>query len=331
MSYFLAGDIGGTKTLLQIFKEGSVHEPLLRKSYSSVSYAGLEDIVSAFLVEANVSDVTAACFALAGPVSGRVASLTNLPWVVNADVLAARFGIERITLINDFEAVGLGVAAMEAADLLLLQQGVEQEQGLRVVVGAGTGLGVAWLNVQNGKYIVHPSEGGHLDFAPIDETQYELLRYLQQRHHHVSYERIVSGPGLVTIFEFLRDTNRAAPSVELAAAMSNGDAAAVISSFAREQQEEIAVKSLNLFTKIYGAFVGNIALVALPRGGIYIAGGIAAKISSQMQTGCFMQTFLDKGRFKDLLATLPMFIVLNPEIGLLGASVQAMESKQNYL
>ncbi|MEI7842146.1 MAG: glucokinase [Gallionellaceae bacterium] len=326
MALYLAGDIGGTKTLLQIFKEGSVREPLFRKSYSSAAHACLEDIVATFLAEAKLSNVKAACLALAGPVSGRVVSLTNLPWVVNADQLEARFGIERIKLINDFEAVGLGVAAMKQADLLSLQQGVEQGLGLRVVVGAGTGLGVAWLNVQNEKYIVHPSEGGHLDFAPIDETQYELLRYLQQRHHHVSYERIVSGPGLVTIYEFLRDTQRAVPSAEMITAMTEGDASAAISLFASEHQEPIAVKSLDLFTQIYGAFVGNIALVALPRGGIYIAGGIAAKISAQMQNGCFMQTFLDKGRFKDLLSTLPMFIVLNPDIGLLGASLQAVES-----
>jgi glucokinase len=326
MSYFLAGDIGGTKTLLQIFKEPGLREPLLRRSYSSAAYSSLDLIVADFLAEANVSDVAAACFALAGPVFGRIVSLTNLPWVVNADALATQFGIKSIKLINDFEAVGLGVAAMEEADLLSLQQGAKQEQGLRVVVGAGTGLGVAWLNMQDEKYIVHPSEGGHLDFAPIDETQYELLRYLQQRHQHVSYERIVSGPGLVTIFEFLRDTQRATPSAAIVAAMSGADAAATISLFASEQQEEIAVKALDLFTQIYGAFVGNIALVALPRGGIYIAGGIAAKIASQMQNGCFMQTFLDKGRFKDLLSTLPMYIVLNPDIGLLGASLQALES-----
>ncbi len=325
MSYCLAGDIGGTKTLLQIFKVGSPREPLLKKSYSSATFAGLEEIVAIFLVEANVTQVTSACFALAGPVSGRVVSLTNLPWVVNADVIASRFGIQHIKLINDFEAVGLGIAAMEQEDLMPLQQGFAQENGLRVVVGAGTGLGVAWLNKQGDKYVVHPSEGGHLDFAPIDETQYELLRYLQQRYRHVSFERIVSGPGLVSVFEFLRDTHRAKPSPEIEAAMATGDASAAISLFASQFQEPIAIKTLDLFTQIYGAFVGNIALVALPRGGIYIAGGIAAKIATQMQNSCFLQTFLDKGRFKDLLSTLPMCIVLNPDIGLLGASLLASE------
>lgn len=323
MTYFLAGDIGGTKTLLQIFKAGGARVPLLRKSYPSSGYAGLVEIVAEFLREANVQEVSSACLALAGPVSGRKVTLTNLPWVVDADALALRFNISQVSLINDFEAVGLGVAAMESADLLPLQQGAEQAHGVRIVVGAGTGLGVAWLTWQGDSYAVHPSEGGHMDFAPTDEVQYALLQYLQQRHGHVSYERIVSGPGLVAIFEFLRDSGRAAPSVELIAAMQAGDGAAAIASFASEPGEAIATQALEMFTQIYGAFVGNVALVALPRGGIYVAGGIAAKIAPRMQNGGFMRAFLDKGRFNGLLSTLPLSIVANPQIGLLGASLVA--------
>jgi glucokinase len=323
MSYFLAGDIGGTKTLLQIFKAGEARVPLLRKSYPSAGYAGLIEIVAEFLREANVQEVSSACLALAGPVSGRKVTLTNLPWVVDADALSLRFNIPRISLINDFEAVGLGVAALESADLLPLQQGREQEHGVRIVVGAGTGLGVAWLTWQEGAYAVHPSEGGHMDFAPTDETQYALLQYLQQRHGHVSYERIVSGPGLVTIYEFLRDSGRAMPSAELVAAMQACDGAAAIARFASELGEVIATQALEMFTQIYGAFVGNVALAALPRGGIYVAGGIAAKIAAQMQGGGFMRAFLGKGRFNGLLSTLPLSIVANPQIGLLGASLVA--------
>jgi glucokinase len=323
MSYFLAGDIGGTKTLLQLFAAEGVREPVLRKSYPSAGFTSLAEIIAAFLQEAKVERIAAACFALAGPVSGRKASLTNLPWVVDADALAARFNIAHISLINDFEAVGLGVEALESADLLLLQTGVEIAQGTRMVVGAGTGLGVAWMTWQDGGYAVHPAEGGHIDFAPTDELQCALLGYLQQRHGHVSYERIVSGPGLVAIFDFLRENNYATPSAALLTAMAVDDRAAVIANFALERDEEIAIKALNLFTQIYGAFVGNIALATLPRGGIYIAGGIAAKITAQMQNGSFMNSFLDKGRFKDLLATLPIAIVTNPDIGLLGASLRA--------
>ncbi len=323
MGYYLAGDIGGTKTLLQIFKDGEARAPLLRKSFSSAGYAGLDNIVEEFLREANVRAIASACFALAGPVAGRKVTLTNLPWIVDADALAARFSIPRVVLINDFEAVGLGVAAMQPNDLFVMQQGAAQVQGVRIVVGAGTGLGVAWLTWRDGKYVVHPSEGGHIDFAPTDEMQFSLLQYLQQRHGHVSYERIVSGPGLVAIYEFLRDTGRATPSPQLISALQAGDNAAAIASFASEKNEVIAQQALKLFMRIYGAFVGNVALTALPRGGVYVAGGIAAKIIVHMQQGEFLRAFLDKGRFNAMLATMPVAIVTNPQIGLLGASLVA--------
>jgi glucokinase len=323
MKRFIAGDIGGTKTLLRITSSNENHAPLLQKSYPSADYSGLAEILDVFLREAGASDVTAACFALAGPVSGRRVKLTNLPWEVDADVLAARFAISRISLINDFEAVGHGIAALQQSDLLTLQAGVPQAQGVRVVVGAGTGLGVAWLSWTSGGYAVHPSEGGHMDFAPADATQYALLQYLQQRHGHVSYERIVSGPGLVAIFEFLRDSGPGLPSVQFNAAMGEGDAAAVIAQFAQQGGEPIAQAALDLFVRIYGAFVGNLALLALPRGGIFVAGGIAAKIAATMQRGDFMRAFSDKGRYTALLETLPLHIVTNPHVGLLGASLLA--------
>lgn len=317
---FLSGDIGGTKTLLQVFSAGEAPAPLLQKSYPSAAYSGLEKIIAEFLQEANVQQISAACFALAGPVAGRKVVLTNLPWVVDADDLESRFNISQVSLINDFEAVGLGVAALKDNDILVLQSGAAQVRGGRLVVGAGTGLGVAWMTWDDGQYAVHPSEGGHLDFAPGDDLQYALLQYLQARHGHVSYERIVSGPGLAAIYEFLRDTQRAKPSAELISAFSCGDGAAAVASFAIEKQEPIAQQALQLFVQIYGAFVGNMALAALPRGGIFIAGGIAAKIISVMQNGEFMRAFLAKGRFSGLLTTLPMYIVTNPQIGLLGAS-----------
>lgn len=322
MSYFLAGDVGGTKTLLQIGSADGVRAPLLEKSYPSGGYAGLAEILDEFLREAGTDGVASACFALAGPVSGRRVKLTNLPWEVDADALPARFGIGRVSLINDFEAVGLGIAALQPADLVTLQAGEPQGQGVRVAVGAGTGLGVAWLSWQDGGYAVHSSEGGHMDFAPADATQYELLRYLQQRHGHVSYERIVSGPGLVAIFEFLRDSGRTIPSAPLVAAMQEGDVAAAIAQFA-SHGEPAACMALELFISIYGAFTGNLALLALPRGGIFIAGGIAAKIADEMRGGDFLRAFRDKGRFAGLLETLPVHIVINPQVGLLGASLYA--------
>ena len=241
------------------------------------------------------------------------------------------FSIAQVNLINDFEAVGLGIAALQSTDLLTLQTGAPQTRGVRLVVGAGTGLGVGWLTCDDTKknpaeYTAHPSEGGHMDFAPNDDTQSELLCYLQQRHGHVSYERIISGPGLGTIFEFLRDSGRATPSAQLLKAMAEGDAAAAIAQGAQLGNEPIARMALDLFVSIYGAFVGNLALVTLPHGGIYVAGGIAAKISAAMQHGNFLCAFCDKGRFKGLLKALPLHIVTNPQVGLWGASLVAQRT-----
>jgi len=323
--YFLAGDIGGTKTLLQIGAADAA--PLLKKSYSSTAYAGLAEMLDEFLREAGVSDIAAACFALAGPVFGRRVQLTNLPWEVDADALAARFGIAQVKLINDFAAVGYGIAALQADDLLILQACEPQVQGVRLVVGAGTGLGVAWLSWQCGSYEVLASEGGHMDFAPLDARQFELLLYLQKRHGHVSYERIVSGPGLVALFDFLRDSGRGTPSPQLIAAMAAGDPAAALTHASSRGDEPIARMVLDMFVEIYGSFIGNLALASLPRGGIYIAGGIAAKVVVYMQQDSFMRAFHGKGRFTKLLETMPLYIALNPQVGLMGASIEARSAE----
>ncbi len=327
MGHILAADIGGTKTLLQISAADETRIPVLQKSYRSTDYADLAEILDEFLHEAGTQKIAAACFALAGPVLARQVKLTNLPWRVDADEISTRFKIPQVNLVNDFEAVGLGIAALQANDLLILQAGTAQTRGVRLVVGAGTGLGVGWLtrnaSGQGDDDTVHPSEGGHMDFAPADVLQYGLLCYLQQRHGHVSYERIVSGPGLVAIYEFLRDSSRAAPSAELIRKIAEGDAAAAIAHGAQQGNEPIAHMALDLFISIYGAFVGNLALVTLPRGGIYVAGGIAAKIASAMQQGEFLRAFRGKGRFAGLLETLPLHIVTNPHVGLLGANLVA--------
>lgn len=321
MANLLAGDIGGTKTLLQIDTADSV----LQKSYPSAAHAGLEEIVEIFLREAGVARVDAACFALAGPVSGRTGKLTNLPWAdIDADALAVRCNIGRVTLINDFEAIGHGLAALRAGDLLTLQAGEPQPDGVRLAAGPGTGLGVVWLTPQSGNhgaggYAVHSSEGGHTGFAPADELQGELLRYLRQRHGRATYERVVSGPGLVEIFDFLRDSRRAVPSARLRDAMAEGDAAAAISRFALHEDEAIARTALDVFVSVYGAFVGDLALTLLPRGGIYLAGGIPAKIVDALRDGPFLRAFRDKGRFAWLLETLPLHVVTHPHPGLLGA------------
>ena len=322
MNYFLSGDIGGTKTLLQICA-ANVLIPVLRKSYSSAAYAGLENMLDDFLAEAKIHDIYAACFALAGPVSGRVVKLTNLPWAVDGDVLAKRFHFRHVVLINDFDAVGHGISALKPEDLHTIQPGEELANGVRLVVGAGTGLGVAWMSVQGKTYQVHPSEGGHMDFAPLGDRQCLLLSYLQRHHEHVSYERIVSGPGLVSIFEFIRDMGFAQPSPQMLIEIEEGDAAAVITRYSHQEGEAIARMTVDLFLLVYGAFVGNLALASLPRGGIYIAGGIAAKMVAQIQQDGFLKAYMAKGRFSGLLATMPIHIVRNESVGLMGANLIA--------
>ena len=320
MTCFLSGDIGGTKTLLQLSATADEHAQLLKKSYASAEYASLEDMIDVFLAEAGVRDIRAACFALAGPVSGRVVKLTNLPWKVDGDYLAERFSIDKVALINDFEAVAYGVPLLHADDFHTLQANREHKDGVKLVVGAGTGLGVAWLTWQQNSHVVYPSEGGHMDFAPVDDLQSLLLRYLQHSHGHVSYERIVSGPGLAAIYQFMHETGLASPSLEMIAAIKQGDIPAAITRFAENNEEPIARMTVDLFLAVYGAFLGNLALASLPRGGIYIAGGIAAKISTQMSSSVFLESYLSKGRYRSLLASLPVHIILNTEVGLMGAN-----------
>lgn len=311
-STFLAADIGGTKTLLQ--RVDAVGGMLRQQSYPSADYADLGDLLAAFL-QGEAAPV-AACLAVAGPVDGRRMRFTNLPWEVDADGLQTRLGIPRIELVNDFTAVGLGIAALQADDLFTLQAGCGHPQGMRLAVGAGTGLGVAFLSRQGDGYVVHPSEGGHVDFAPADALQMDLLRYLQTRHGHVSWERLVSGPGIVAIHDFLRDSGRAGgPGAE--------DAAQVAAR--ADAGDSGAEQALALFVELYGAYVGNAALLTLPRGGIYLAGGIATKLLARMQSGGFLRSFLDKGRYAELLAGLPLHIVTHPNVGLLGATQAALK------
>ncbi|MDR2195288.1 MAG: glucokinase [Gallionellaceae bacterium] len=310
MKNLLTGDIGGTKTLLQIETSSGVSQ----QSYASAEYASLQDVVSLFLRESGITRVDAACFALAGPVAGRIGKLTNLPWPdVDADALAAACNIGEVTLINDFAAVGYGLAALRADDLVTLQAGNPQPDGVRLATGPGTGLGVVWLTPQG----VHASEGGHADFAPVNEVQKELLFHLRNLYGRATYERIVSGPGLVDVFNFLCGARGYSPPPQLRAAMTEGDAAAAISHFAR--QDYLAREALDIFISVYGAFVGDLALTLLPRGGIYLAGGISAKIVDELRNGGFLRAFRDKGRFAWLLESFPVHVVTHPTPGLLGA------------
>lgn len=326
----LAGDIGGTNTRLILADcTGNACIPVVERVYPSAAHADLAPIVLGFLESTGEagSALERACFAVAGPVqedaTGQVARITNLPWELHSARLAATLGIPRVRLINDFQGVGYGIDALSPADIEELQAGREIPRAPRVVIGAGTGLGQAILIWQTDHYEVYPTEGGHVDFAPTDERQIALLRELMQEFGRVSYERVVSGPGLIRIYSFLRDQGEAAESPELREAMHQGDPAAAISAFALTRNDPLASMALDLFIQVYGAQAGNLALTCLARGGVYIAGGIAPRIIERLRSGTFLQAFNDKGRMAPLTADMPVRVILNPKVGLLGAALAA--------
>jgi glucokinase len=328
-SVVIAADVGGTHSKLALAVSDEVGSRIVvRKVYASGEHAGFETILQQFLDEPEVmphaADVCAGCIAVAGPVENGVARLTNLPWSIEEDDLARRFSIPQLSVINDFAAAALGIARLEVSDLLTLQVGVAVPHANRVIVGAGTGLGVAWLTWNEGRYCVHPSEGGHADFAPMDETQDRLLQHLRSELGRVSVERVLSGDGLTRIFEFLRqERGAAAPTQALLDAMALGDDAGAISKLALEKCDLLAQRALDVFASAYGAFAGNMALTALAHGGVYIAGGIAPKIAAKLEDGTFMRAFVAKGRLRSLLETIAVHVVINPYVGLLGATAEA--------
>lgn len=323
----LAGDIGGTKTLLQIADIfPNSFRVVYEQSYESQKYPEFLPLAKEFLkgAAAHVDLIlSSACFGVAGPVTDREARTTNLPWRINADTCARDLKISNIALINDFQAVGYGIEGLAENDVVTLQVGTEQEGAPRVVIGAGTGLGEGLLVWNGDRYEILPSEGGHVDFAPTDELQMELLTYLRTRFDRVTYERVVSGPGLVNIYSFLRDRAPHRESSALAKGLNEGDAAANIARFAQEKNDELATQALDLFCTVYGAQAGNLALTCLAQGGVYIAGGIAPKIIEKLKVGPFMQAFRNKGRMAPLLDAMPVRVIVNPKVGLTGAALMA--------
>lgn len=323
----LAGDIGGTKTLLQIADIfPNTFRVVFEKSYESRRYPEFLPLAKEFLKSAAAHTdliLSSACFGVAGPVKERTARTTNLPWRIEADACIRELKINNIALINDFQAVGYGIDGLGEEDVVTLQAGVEQAEGVRVVIGAGTGLGEGFLVWNGDRYDIFPSEGGHVDFGPTDDIQLELYKYLRARFGRVTYERVVSGPGLENIYAFLRERDPSAESAELKNEMSKGDAAAAISQFATEHNDALANQALEIFCTAYGAQAGNLALTCLPTGGVYIAGGIAPKIIQKLKTGTFMPAFKNKGRMQPLLEAMPVRVIVNPKVGLIGAALMA--------
>lgn len=327
--YLLAADVGGTKAALALATAGGARPQIVAQHiYACREFDGLQPIVADFLQQQPVAGhrgaIAAACLSVAGPVAANATTLTNLGWKVSGNTLAAELRLPEVRLVNDFEAAGLGISRIAANELETLQEGSPVARAARLVIGAGSGLGVGLLTWQDDGYAVHPSEAGHADFAPVDELQDKLLVHLRRTYGRVSYERVVSGPGLMRIFSFLQETGVGVPSKQLSDAdKTRQDTAELIAEFAVAKLDPLAARALELFVAIYGAFAGNMALAMLAHGGVYIAGGIAPKIAPKLKDGTFMRAFTGKGRFSELLATMPVHVVMNPLVGLYGALLEA--------
>ena len=322
----LAGDIGGTSTRLALFRlERGVLDATATVRYRSRDYPGLLEIVRAFRA-AHPEAVEGAAFGIAGPVRGGRVETPNLPWVIASDALATELGLPSVLLLNDLEANAWGVFTLEERDFAVLSAGSPTLDGNAAIISAGTGLGEAGYYGEG--RVLHPfaSEGGHADYAPHDERTAGLWSWLRARFGHVSWERVVSGPGLVNIFKFLRDTGRGAPSQALVAAMVAGDPAAAISSAALAGTDPLALEALDLFVDAYGREAGNLALKTMATRGIWIGGGIAPKILPRLRRPGFLEAFRDKGRFAAMMEAIPVRVVLNDATALRGAAWRALSS-----
>lgn len=335
--YIIAADVGGTKTRLAFADAAQPDNILYEKRYLSGDFDGFSNLLQAFIDESNSAEVLASssrvdtlALALPGLVNESSARLTNLPWVIEKQSLKDQFGIEHIQFMNDFQASAFGIARLHEEDTIVLNPGDclpedKRKNSIRIAVGAGTGLGVAWADVElsaNGQtkdICAHDTEGGHIDFAPQDDVQFDLLKFLQKRHQHVSYERILSGDGLVALYQFcnLRQSvgNVSNPDLQqLTAEWVNQNA----------DRDNVADCAVNMFVQIYGAYIGNIAMLFKPYDGIYITGGIAAKILNRMQSDTFIDAYLNKGRMRQLVEKIPVYVVTNERVGMLGAMSEAI-------
>lgn len=340
-NYFISADIGGTKTLLQaaISRNGDV-QVFCERRYVSREYETFSDVLKDFLKQVADTDASlrekapvAACFAVAGPIERGKVHLTNLPWVMDSGAISAEFSISEVKLINDFAAVALGIETLADDDLVVLQEGQAYPGKMRVALGAGTGMGVAWLIWQGDHYDMSPSEGGHMDLASGDELQDRLLAYLRHRLGHVSVERVLSGPGLTNIFNFLQSdgqwdnpgdgSRKAGDESGQRHMVLDEDSGAQVADLAFNHNHPTALKAMDLFVQMYGAYAGSLALAGLTRGGVYVAGGIAPRIIDKLKEGGFINAFRDKGRFSGLMEKIPVHVVVNAKAGLLGAAQEA--------
>jgi glucokinase len=317
----LAGEIGATRTRLAAFEtSGNNLQQVVEKIYLSQEHSGLAEIISDFRRTEGVP-VHSACLGVAGPVQAGRSKISNLPWTIDSRELAKQLNLTSVGLLNDLEANAYGLDALESKDFITLSEGSADAEGNRAVLSARTGLGVAGLYWDGFRHHPFACEGGHTDFAPRDALEMELLVYLQKKYGRVSCERILSGPGIKNIYDFLRDTKREDEPQWLKEQMGNAaDAPALISQLALENKSPICDRTLSIFVSIYGGETGNCALQFMTTGGIFLGGSIAAKIVPRMRDPIFIESFLNKGRMEPLLKQMPVKIVLNDNAGIIGAA-----------
>jgi len=324
----LAGDVGGTKTNVGIYSsDKGPREPLFEGTFPSGQYASLEDLVSEFLSKCSIK-VDQAIFGVAGAVVGGRAKITNLPWVIEEKQFRETLNIRSVHLLNDLEAIAYGLTLLTRKDLHTLNEGTPISRGTLAVIAPGTGLGEAFLMWDGFRYKAYPSEGGHADFGPTNPLEIDLLRYLHKKMEHVSYERICSGHGLPNIYRYLKDSGYAEEQAWLAEQLATADdLTPVIVSAALDTEKpcKLCFTTLSVFVSALGAEAANLALKVLATGGVYLGGGIPPRIIPALETGQFMKSFTNKGRFSELVSRIPVHVILNPKIALIGAAFHGLE------
>lgn len=318
----LAGDVGGTKTHLALYKYTPT--PQTQKVYPSADFGHLEDIVNEFLQETG-ANVTTATFGVPGPVFQGVARITNLPWIVSTADLQSATNIPTIKLLNDLEATAYGVPFLPADDLIQLNDVAPVDGANKVIIAPGTGLGEAILFADEDRYVASASEGGHADFAPCNLFQVELLRYMMEKYEHVSYERVCSGIGIPSIYDYIRERTHMTYNEDVAAQIEAAkDPTPIIVQAGLGIQCAACEETINVFISILGAEAGNMALNTLAKGGVYLGGGIPPRIIDKLGDGSFMSAFINKGRFNDMLSRIPVYVIMNKETALFGAACYAL-------
>lgn len=316
----LAGDIGGTKTLLGLFRRAPERPiPIATREFVTLGYASLGAMVREFLVGQPADRIEGAAFGVAGVVRDGIARLTNVPWVVEAAQIVEAFSVKSVALLNDLESMAYAVPVLGGDELAILQDGTAEPDGNAALIAAGTGLGEALLHNVNGRFIPSPSEGGHADFAPRTPREIELLIELTRNYGRVDYELVASGIGLVNLFRFTHKT----PCPVVGQPQDASTIPPAMTASAMAGKCPLCVEAVDLFVSVYGAEAGNLALRSVATAGVYVGGGIAPKLVTTLESGRFMDAFRNKPPMADLLATIPVYVILNSQSGLLGAAVYA--------